>query len=316
MRYYSNIGVGGAHYLATDRPIHALPDGWARVTLEQLQRPPRPVRSITREQFLTLPGAMADDPPDPQVGAMGAEANFIHLALGGGGGMAKPKDVWKDMDVSSIPEGGLVSKMRPFFLDYQHQEEANLRLSDSIILVKSQPVFITQVHWTGKNKYIFGNCNGENYKIPFTDSLNLRTPPPGYYTNQKKEVVYLSRVPARVFKQGLYHENTHKKPVGDDEFGGFRSTKEIQSFLYSRVTHRWDTDIAKYMATGLIERVLLSSDIVAFHCDGKAKAEYKGRVLGDINGNTVLLDPDDNSQSWIHRALHLCGLQAKETTYG
>lgn len=69
------------------------------------------------------------------------------------------------------------------------------------------------------------------------------------------------------------------------------------------------------MTIGVVRNARLSNN-VAVHIthDEKVMVEYKGRELGEIDGNTVLLDENDCQASWIDTDLARVGMEKQHAS--
>lgn len=113
---------------------------------------------------------------------------------------------------------------------YDNAEEAHHRLLNTVILYEAKPVYVhmvTDYHPLKKGAGIYLECYtlpdmvGKNYYELSDPKFEYHSMRLGY-VNGRNHAVYLSRMPARKIKQGLYNDNIliTKLPSAVDEAGG------------------------------------------------------------------------------------------------
>lgn len=218
----------------------------------------------------------------------------------------------QDLDVKNLPPSR--SKLPPFKLLYSNIEEAQLRLNESIVMVRGRPFYVTDTVREKRDFMLYvKDTRNKTFKIPYSHpDLDMRSPPPGYI-HSGPVVSFLVRKPERIYKQGLTSQTAQHKPVGTDRWKHFNSISDILRGIEGRTNRKWDGSIAKHVQEGLIHSLYLSEHIGVGRKAALEKTfvEYKGRTLGELQEDTVSLDPDDFDVSWIKNDLREVGINAR-----
>ena len=211
-------------------------------------------------------------------------------------------------------EEDMTRKLPPFKLPYATVEEAHLRLRNTIIMVKNDPVLVYEVGGDRKNIELFVlNSEGKRSRLPLEKVPDLRSPAPGYI-EYAQSVCYLSRVPDRIFQQGLNHKNGQLREVGKKAI--FEMTlRDALIGLKNRRPVRWTAKMADRIDSELaVERAIRLSDHVAAYRSkkGQTSIEYRGRYLGVLRHGCVNAgDPGDLMPTWIMHDLAEVGLELR-----
>lgn len=219
------------------------------------------------------------------------------------------KDKWRPLNPDLIPP--LDADEPPFKMPYQALEEVQLRLNQSVILVKSQPFYVNSVEpEKGDFMLHLSDAKKGQFKLPYScPDLSLRSPPPGYVVSQDGVVSYFVRVPERVQKQGCAPENTKRKKIGESTWGSFSGAGDILNSLSGRKPRVYTRAIHAHMQDGLIKAAFLTKNVALFAKDEDVLCEYKGRKLGYVRDGYVALPGSDRGMSFIVRDLRQANLE-------
>lgn len=220
----------------------------------------------------------------------------------------KKETRWLPMDTTGIPERGTPR----FWIPYQSGDEIVMRLQNSIISVKSKPVHVHRVENVG-NEFCLYLLDGEGgrFTLSYNDpAVDLRSPSPGYGVSKDGIVSYLVRRPERVQRQGMCTENTLKKTAGRKAWTVLQSQQEILQHLFGRKSRVVTKAILETMEEGLLHNVLLSPKVALVGKQSGIYAEYKGRTLGRVRGQGVVLSDEDAGMSHIRADLQAVHLEA------
>ncbi len=106
---------------------------------------------------------------------------------------------------------------------YQTRDEAQLRLSNTVVIYDKAPIWVRQALHNDEGLIVLEVCRlkGNRTKvIELRDpKLNLRNLPLGYM-NCTSNVRYLTRIPTRRYKQGLCRSNVHIPNLDAEVMGG------------------------------------------------------------------------------------------------
>lgn len=223
----------------------------------------------------------------------------------------KPKSSkWLDLDASKIPP----REQPRFWIPYQTGEEITMRLQNSIICVHSRAMQVHRVEARANERdWLLYLLDGESgrYILPYNDpAVDLRSPEPGYGVNKEGVVSYLVRRPERMQRQGMCTENTLRKNVGKKTWSTLSSQQEILHYLGSRKTRPMTKAIQETMEEGLLHNVLLSPKVALVNKTSGIYVEYKGRNLGRVRDQGVILSDEDKGMSHIRRDLEAVHLEA------
>jgi hypothetical protein len=200
-----------------------------------------------------------------------------------------------------------------FKLELNTVDDAGLRLSNTIVYIGPDPVFVTGVALgrDGQMYLLFRAVDGKDYKIAYHDpKVDLRSPEPQYLVYHH-EPVYLIRNALRQQKQGLDRSNSMIKPVNKNPHR-WDHAMEVCKGLKEQTNLSWTPQYHDLMVRARAFRSLrLSPNVCFFADDDKVKAEYRGRLLGDVNDNEITLDDSDKRRPWIAKAVKEIGCEVK-----
>lgn len=211
-------------------------------------------------------------------------------------------------------EEEMTRKLPPFKLPYATVEEASLRLRNTIIMIKKDPVLVYEVGGDRKNIELFVlNSEGKRSRLPLEKVPDFRSPAPGYI-EYGHTVCYLSRIPDRIFQQGLNSKNGQLREVNKKATFEI-NLRDVLPGLKNRCPVRWSDKVADRLEGALaVERAVRLSDHVAAYRSkkGQTSIEYRGRYLGILrNGCVNAGDPGDLMPTWIMHDLAEVGLELR-----
>lgn len=92
---------------------------------------------------------------------------------------------------------------------YDNAHDANMRLSESVIMFNGRPVYIHNVREERPLMVVFSYLSGDKGEIlkSIEDDRFSLTPVKLGYMNYQGKAVYTQRIPCRRWKQGLHREN-------------------------------------------------------------------------------------------------------------
>lgn len=203
-------------------------------------------------------------------------------------------------------------ELSPFKIDYETYAEIKLRLLNTVISIKGHPFLVAKI----KNKEGAGwqlaltNGGSNLSQISYSDIQDLRTIPPMYA--QAGSTGWLCRIPGRVYQQGINRHNTLLKDVASQGHTGGLDVNKLVRGLGSRQLRRWDETMSSLVSSGDLPVTRLSDDIAVKRTEEGVIACYRGRALGKIKDNDVLVnDEDDLLQQWISRSAKEVNLELR-----
>lgn len=211
---------------------------------------------------------------------------------------------YKDLKVTPV-EDGLLPK---FKFPFETAADAALRWQNAVVLINQDPYIVAEI---GRDlTFYLHNSDGERFKVPYQDIPDLRTPEPRYCKSEYGYGYYF-RKPSRVQTQGLVRDNTYLKMVGTGGLNTMRPTETVKA-LRPMKNEIWTEPLGRYLREDVIPQIRLSNKLAAYHAGPNLKIEYKGRELGVIVEDAILVfDKDDLDQSWIHSAASEVGLRLR-----
>lgn len=201
--------------------------------------------------------------------------------------------------------------LKPFKLNYQTYQEIRLRLNNTVIGIKGNPFHVKRVIQKDKDFLLILDDGSKLQKINYKDVPDLRSIPP-LYIKHGSRTGWLCRLPSRVYQQGL---NRHNTVLYEPDCGRFASTMEVKPTLYgiqNREDRKWTESIASLFKGEELSTLRLNDDVAVKKNNDKIICCYRGRSLGEIKENVVIVDDsDDLLQGWIETAVQAAGLELR-----
>lgn len=207
-----------------------------------------------------------------------------------------------DLDVASILDNQTPG-LPPFKILYDTVEEARLRLTQTILMLKGRP-FLVDLAGGSNDKILLvvSDSAGKKHKILLNDIPDFRACPPRYITYDS-HAYYLCRIPARVSQQGMTSNNTYAKMVGTANLGPVNRHSLLKSLEDKKVLP-WNETVDGLLRDGHVRDLRLSTEVSVYRNKAKLFVEYRGRDVGPLKEDTVTPDfSDDGHCRWITRAM-------------
>lgn len=202
-------------------------------------------------------------------------------------------------------------ELRPFKINYETYSEIKLRLLNTVISIKGHPFLVQKIANTTTG-FKLAVTNGEKTQtVMYNDIIDLRTMPP-MYINGSSYPGWMCRVPGRVYQQGMNRSNTILKSLdGKQNLTGLEAQHFIKTF-HKRKTRKWDETLSSLLQNGEMGSLRMSDEVAVKVEKGKVLACYRGRFLGKIQDNDIIVgDEDDLLQQWIERSVKEVGLELR-----
>lgn len=222
---------------------------------------------------------------------------------------------YKDVPITEMFPKRRLSQPR-FKLTYETPGDLRLRLLNTCLWIGPELYYVRDClsceneHWL-----IVEDGTGQRLKVEYysTPGIDLRTPDPQYIIVNETPV-YFTRLPARQQQQGVTYSNCVLKPVGKNRFSHFDGVQQLIVSLKDADTLPWKVQYQELMCKMKAFRALrLSTDVAFFRDDNeKLTAEYRGRRLGAVEENCILVDQDDFEKPWIRNDLQSVGCELKK----
>lgn len=216
---------------------------------------------------------------------------------------------YDDLNLDALAEKPMRRhELRPFKLEYETYAEIKLRLLNTVISIKGHPFAVARIFYNPPAGFILLVSDGEKvFRVNYNDLQDLRTIPAMYVSGS--DGGWLCRVPGKVYQQGLTRHNTMIKSADSSTtLCAFNQSTFMKNFR-NRDRREWNETIASLLMGGEIAHMRLSDEVAVKTDRNKIVACYKGRRLGNIEGNDVLVnDEDDLLQDWIERSAKRVGL--------
>lgn len=208
-------------------------------------------------------------------------------------------------------------------MDYEALPDFQRRLQNTIIFVGSDPYYVKDVV-AGQGDFILHLVDEKKknfhvkYSCPFIDA---RTPEPKYLQLPDYGAGFFARLPKRQQSQGWGHQNTFFKLVGiNHPWTPINDWLPIVGIFKRSDSVVWTPVIKDMMVSlRLFSGAKLSDKIAMFHdpfcrIDKKHElwAEYKGRILGPVEDQTIFCRTKDTEQPWIRRDIQTIGFEIQE----
>ncbi len=201
--------------------------------------------------------------------------------------------------------------LNPFKIEYETYQEIKLRLLNTVIAIKGNPFLVQKIAQQPGGFKLAVSDGVKTYSVLYKDLTDLRSIPP-MYVNSSSAPGWLCRIPGRVYQQGMNRQNTVLKTVdGKSAFSVLDATNFVKTFN-KRQTRQWDTTLKSLLEAGDLSCVRLSDEVAVKTEKGKILACYRGRFLGKVNNNDILVgDEDDLLQQWIDKSVKEVGLELR-----
>jgi hypothetical protein len=215
---------------------------------------------------------------------------------------------------------------QPFFLPYETREEANLRLTGSVIRLDGQPVCIMEVRdGTAGNLYnlIFQKADGTIQMHGYREGsgFDLAPLPARYIWNDPRHnrAHWCFRKPMRgVYRQGAIKHNTFIKEAGLNATNSIGSGSNIINAYKAKNDLRPAVDAIPVILTADGKRSLALSDTVSvfFKSPTRLGIEFKGVPVGtfgagDVSEGIVRARFKEDFPPWLMRHLNDVGIEVR-----
>lgn len=212
--------------------------------------------------------------------------------------------------LEEIPQARV--KLPPFKLNYETIDEARRRLHQTVILIKGNPFYVDDVgQKDGKFKLkLLEATDGVHVQIKLEDVPDLRSAAPVYLTTPLG-IRFLERFPERVYQQGLNQRNTRFRHIATEQTNRFDITMFCRA-VKSKKDRVWSKPMADFFDDGTLSEIRLTDRVAVFHRGTDNHACYRGRRLGKIvEDEVLLLDEDDSIQPWVIADAKKAGLKLR-----
>lgn len=201
--------------------------------------------------------------------------------------------------------------LRPFKINYETYQEIKLRLLNTVISIKGHPFLVQKIAQTPQGFKLAVSDGLKTKTVLYKDLTDLRSIPP-MYVNGSHGPGWMCRIPGRVYQQGMNRQNTVLKAVdGKATLSALDATHFVKTFN-KRTMRQWSSTLKSLLDVGELPGVRLSDEVAVKSEKGKILACYRGRFLGTVNDNDVIVgDDDDLLQQWIERSVKEVGLELR-----
>jgi hypothetical protein len=201
-----------------------------------------------------------------------------------------------------------------FKMDYATNHDIGMRLRGTIIFVDDTPWYVRdskEVVKDDKVDFLLILEDGQSvaHHIWYSDErIDLRNPEPQYLTYDGR-AVWMTRRPWRQQSQGVSYNNTWLRRVGTTQI--YRPDQIhalVGSLCLSNHVLQWSPHFEELlMRSQALSELRLSPTVAFFRNKEDLLAEYKGRPLGRVQGERILIDSMDYSKKWITRDIEFIG---------
>lgn len=200
----------------------------------------------------------------------------------------------------------------PFKLPIDNERDLDMRLRGSVIYVGPDPVYVDGVFtFDGQLWLMVGTADGQTYRIPYSHpKIDCRTSDPKYIVYDHQPF-FMVRYPSRHQKQGMDGTNISLRYVGIEDHRRIDSLRRLCEALQELPPLDWSPQYSDLMVRAKAFKSLRLSNDISFFVDDGLKAEYKGRELGAVHDNEILVDEMDFAQPWIKEEIRNIGCEAK-----
>jgi hypothetical protein len=201
-------------------------------------------------------------------------------------------------------------------MDFETLHDIRLRLCNSLIFIGSKLWYVRDIVALEDDfMLLVENEDQKLFRVMYKQEQNidLRSPEPQYFVYENAPA-YLVRYPGRQQRQGVNSDTAYGKyvGVGDQTFRLHHYRWLMQSLDTEMIS--WDAKLYDLMVKAQAFRALrMSKDIAFFHDRTKngVYAEYRGRLLGRIRDDVILVDDTDAKKPWINRDVNKIGCTLK-----
>lgn len=232
---------------------------------------------------------------------------------------AARRTVQKYLDLPEAPVVKFGSKRRlqqpTLKLPFSSLHDIRLRLNGTMVFIGSTLYLVRDIFDVdGDFLMKLEDKDGKKFRSWYhRGDVDLRSLEPQYVTVSNVPG-FVFRPPGRIQRQGMCNENLLFKHVGQSQDNAHRldSYHELMKGLSTDI-NPWSPAFSSLMVKMRALPALRLSKNVAFFTDkDKVRAEYKGRLLGEVYDDVVMLDEDDYRRPWIRDAVLQVGCTAKE----
>lgn len=218
---------------------------------------------------------------------------------------------YPELNVEEIVSGRRIT-LPPFHLPYETVEEIQMRLMGTIILIKNNPFYVENVIRKNNDYHlVVSNEEEERTIVKYNQGqLDLRSPEPGYI-NTEGGSYYFVRPPNRQQRQGIIYNQIFLKKIGSEEMFSPHNKNAVMIGLKFRDVQPWTSELCNLLQRRIISNMRLSNSIAIYIDHRKIKSEYKGRFLGEVHDDTILLD-DRDRRPWILSDLKDVSMRSKQ----
>jgi hypothetical protein len=196
-------------------------------------------------------------------------------------------------------------KLPPFKVDYDSHEQVHQKLYNTVILVKNNPFYVIETAEPKPGEFILAvaDSEGNHFRVDYKNVADCRGIAPGYFSDGGA-AQWVYRVPERQNRQGMYQQNTRRKPAGQELVSQCRT-----DFLLRALNNKHDVPysggLSQVIIGGGADSLRLSNRVALFKTKKKGApvgVEYCGRLFGLIvKDECKVLDEHDLQPSWIHK---------------
>jgi hypothetical protein len=201
-------------------------------------------------------------------------------------------------------------------MDFETLHDIRLRLCNSLIFIGSKLWYVREIIALDDDfMLLVEDEEAKLFRTMYKQEVNidLRSPEPQYFVYENAPA-YLVRYPGRQQRQGVNSDTVYGRYVGmGEQVFRLHQYKWLMRSLDTEMIS-WDAKLADLMIKAQAFRALrMSKDIAFFHDRTKngVYAEYRGRLLGRIKENTILVDDTDAKKPWINRDVNKIGCSLK-----
>ncbi len=219
------------------------------------------------------------------------------------------------LDLPDVPIVRLPSKRRmaqpTLKIQYDTLHDITMRLSNSLIFVGSVLYYCREIVEIDKEfLLIVENADDQRFKCWYkNDAIDLRTIEPQYIRHQASPG-FLCRSPSRQQRQGILFDNVYCRCVGGGGTVRFENIRSLIDGVTTEIYPWTPTYLDLMLRLRALPALRLSKDVALYtKRKGPLMAEYRGRLLGEVKDNTVLVDKDDFTRPWIVNAARMVGLE-------
>jgi hypothetical protein len=176
---------------------------------------------------------------------------------------------------------------------FETWHDIELRLRNTMIFVGSEPYHVIETVQDGKDYLLFLlDKNGKKCKVPYyaCEHIDLRSPEPQYFIYQSQPA-FLRRTQARSQRQGWCYENSACNYVGQTRTWRTENIGDVMVGLNTD-PFPWSSGYSNLMKAQ-VRALRLSRDVAVYLDKNGINAEYRGRLLGPVQEDTITVDDFD-----------------------